>query len=443
VRSRAAPGTKPPASPKWILLLALSFLFVRNLPLCFLMPIWSFGDELAHLDYVLKISRGHVPQPEEFIEPELFEFHREHAVPPGSVARVEDMGPGGHSYEAFQPLLPAYLLSFPRRLFVLLGLPLLLQVRLLRVVCLLVAAATLTAFSFGLEKLNIRGIPAHSPVLFAALLAQDIYFCINTDVFSLFFGSLAGLGMIAIFQDPARILRWLGFSLATALSLWTKLTNAYVFLYWPVLAAGLWIRGRDGKTLRRASVFLAAALLLACPWYVYNQARFGSPIIDPSNADFPLLPPRHVSTGSLVFFFRAFFLTFFRGELFRDGRHFDPAAGTLYDTAMFIIPATILLLAVAALIRPRRTVQPDSLIVPAVCGLAAYGAFYSAYALIGGVPFYHARRAAGAHILFLLLFSIGWRKLIPHDRLAIAVPAAILLAYNILYTWKLVALIRV
>ena len=61
-----------------ILFAAITFLFLRNIPLCLFMPIWSHGDEIGHFDYILKLSRGHLPQPTDLIESQLFLLHKVH-----------------------------------------------------------------------------------------------------------------------------------------------------------------------------------------------------------------------------------------------------------------------------------------------------------------------------------------------------------------------------
>lgn len=63
-------------SPLIILVLAITFLLLRNIPLCLIMPLWSAGDEIGHFDYVLKLNRGHLPEHTEYIESSLFLLHR-------------------------------------------------------------------------------------------------------------------------------------------------------------------------------------------------------------------------------------------------------------------------------------------------------------------------------------------------------------------------------
>jgi len=92
------------------LVIGLLALFLRNIPLCFLLPIWAHGDEIGHLDCVMKYGRGKIPFPGDRIESGLFLFHRVRwdgriMSEKGGRAprRVNDMGHAGYSYEAHQP----------------------------------------------------------------------------------------------------------------------------------------------------------------------------------------------------------------------------------------------------------------------------------------------------------------------------------------------------
>ena len=89
-----------------ILLAALLFLLVRNLPLCLLMPLWAHGDEIGHFDYVLKLTRGQIPQPTDLIESDLFLLHKVHYDSRYiskfrlKIRRPEGLGVARYSYDA-------------------------------------------------------------------------------------------------------------------------------------------------------------------------------------------------------------------------------------------------------------------------------------------------------------------------------------------------------
>ena len=136
--------------PRLLFIISLVFFLIRNITLSLAMPIWSHGDEMAHVDYILKVGRGNIPTASEQIEPELFQFHREYGVLPShtsdreshtSRANIKDirgLGYGGYSYQSKHPPLAYFIFALFQKLFQFLGLSLLIQIKLLRLISLAV-----------------------------------------------------------------------------------------------------------------------------------------------------------------------------------------------------------------------------------------------------------------------------------------------------------------
>jgi hypothetical protein len=122
--------------PRNLLIVGLAFLWIRNAPLSLLLPLWSHGDEIGYFDYVMKIGRGHLPRPDESIEPAVFRLHK--ARYDGRYISLNrkmrsvmprDLGLAAYSYEAQQPPLPLLLLAAFRWPMKEAGMPLLAQVK--------------------------------------------------------------------------------------------------------------------------------------------------------------------------------------------------------------------------------------------------------------------------------------------------------------------------
>jgi hypothetical protein len=122
--------------PRNLLIVGLAFLWIRNAPLSLLLPPWSHGDEIGYFDYVKKIGRGHLPRPDESIEPAVFRLHK--ARYDGRYISLNrkmrsvmprDLGLAAYSYEAQQPPLPLLLLAAFRWPMKEAGMPLLAQVK--------------------------------------------------------------------------------------------------------------------------------------------------------------------------------------------------------------------------------------------------------------------------------------------------------------------------
>jgi len=427
--------------PRVIFFIALSFLFLRNLPLCFLMPLWSHGDEIAHIDYILKLNQGHLPQPGDYIESNLFYLHKahydSHNISPQElkpVSRPEDLGLAQYSYEAHQPPLPYLILSLFRYLFLGLGASMLLQIKLLRVVTLFAAAGGLLFIYSGLKRTKVRNNLFYFPLLFIPLLNKDMFFSVNTDNFSFLFSSLALMGIILLLKDPFSQMNWVWFLLGTVTALWSKIPNGFLFLLWPLLIIFLWKKFKSKRSLRLSFAFFSCSLLLSLPWYLYNQVRFGDPFSSIAQLPFPDITTQAFSFPSLWFFITGFLITLFRGEFVWNGVHFKILSNLLGSIFLIILPIFSYCVGAFSIFLPSNKKDTNLHRFLSLSCLIVVTIFCLAYFVIGGMPFYHAKYAFGGLYLLLYLFGAGWNRIIPGNIYAGVIPSVLLLFYNFYYT---------
>jgi hypothetical protein len=445
----------PKAKQRWFFFIfGIMILWARNAPLAVILPPWSHGDEIAHFDYAMKLGRGHIPKPEDEIEPEVFHLHRDH-YDAGYISfqramgfeKPGDLGLAGYSYEAPHPPVPYLVLAAFRLPLNSAGLPLLAQVKALRLVILLVMSAGLLVIHLTLRRRSELAPFWSAPLAFIPLLPQDMYFSINTDVFAFTAGCGVVWGIFRLFDRPSAAGRWFVLALLIAFSMWIKATGAFYFALWPILAVVL-CRSASGRAARRriaalAAIFFILAGLSAAPWYVSNAVNHSYVFGFQFNADTMLpyksfAPPR-LQWPRIKEFFHAFGNTLIRGEFLWHGAFLDGLPqpwNWIFQGIMFWIVFTAGL--VAVFLPPPKT--PAGLFFILAAGGA--GVIVSLFVLhfgFGGIPFYHARYAFAGLYLILLIFAAGWRRLWPADGPAIALPAAILFAYNISYTAHLLS----
>ena len=111
---------------KWLemwLAALLAATFAGNIAWTLEQPIWSPRDEIAHFDYVEKLSVGRLPLPDEPISDSTFAMCLEFswARPADFDGTRPSMGLAGTSYEAWQPPLYYALLTPPNLLLESLG----------------------------------------------------------------------------------------------------------------------------------------------------------------------------------------------------------------------------------------------------------------------------------------------------------------------------------
>ncbi|MFC2142031.1 hypothetical protein ACFLR7_03755 [Acidobacteriota bacterium] len=430
-----------------ILFVAISFLILRNFPLCLLMPIWAHGDEIGHFDYILKLNRGHLPQPTDYIESQLFLLHKVHydtrytTTSGYRIQSHEELGLAQYSYEAHQPPLPYIVLSFFRKAMLFFNPPLLLQVKLLRIISLLAVALGLIVIYLGLKAAKIQEVVFYIPLLIIPILVKDMFFSLNTDCFSFLFGSVVVAGAIRLFKEPCSAKNWLWLSLGTVLAMWTKIPNAFLLALWPVLVFLLWRKFPNKKVLKQALIFFLLVLLFSSPWYVYNLTRFSSPFESLSALPFPDVPTPERSLKALSHFFFGFLITLFHGEFVWNGSHFHFLSRLSEEILFNGIPIIFFLLGFTCIFFPYDKKHLFLFRFLILGGGISLFAFCFAHFTVGGVPFSLARYAYGALYLYIFVFTAGWKRLFSAKDSVLIIPLVGLFLYHVVYTYLL--LIRV
>lgn len=428
-----------------IFLLALCFLLIRNIPFCFILPLWSHGDEIAHFDYVLKLNRGRIPNPVEYIETSVFALHKKHwdnriitYHKSHGIQNIEDLRLAGHSYEGNQPPLPYLIMALFRNFLLFLNIPLLLQVKLLRVLALFPVFFGLIIIYKGLRWAKIHHPVYYYPLFFIPLLCQDMFFSINTDSYSFFFASLAVVGVISLFTNSHSRKGWILLSAGVILSLWTKATNAFLLVLWPALIIFFWIKNKDKKKILTALLVLLITIVFSSPWYIYNQMRFSDPFRYTAELDYPEVSPRPLSFSSIRDFASSFMCTLLRGEYIWHGKCIEVFAEMGNTIVLLIIP---LIIFTAGFLSFFFYFDPSekNLKYLILCGAGTVFAFFLAHSFIGGLPYYHARYAFGGLYFIMFVYAAGWKKIIPSEPYNFYIPAALLLSYNLLYAYTLFA----
>lgn len=423
-----------------ILLAALLFLLVRNLPLCLLMPLWAHGDEIGHFDYILKLTRGQIPQPTDLIESDLFLLHKVHYDSRYiskfrlRIHRPEELGLARYSYEAQQPPLSYAILGLFQKISLSLNAPMVLQVKLLRVVTLLATALGLVFLYLGLKGAKIQETYFYLPLLFIPLLVKEMFFSLNTDSFSFLFGCMAIMGAILLFKNPTSWKYWLWLSMGVVLAMWTKVTNGFLLVLCPLLAFFLWREVREKKVIRYAVIFFLVTLILSSPWYLYNLARFSNPFSSLHEVPFPKIPTQQLSFSAFKGFIYPFFITMFRGEFVWHGEHFHFITGFPSLLLFILLPLIIFLLGFLVFFFPFKGQNAPLNRFLILSGFMTLCAFCVAYFAVGGMPFYQARYAYGALYLLMFVFAAGWKRLSPASDWIFLIPMGGLFLYQAVYT---------
>lgn len=435
-------------SPRLILILALAFLILRNVPLGWIMPLWAFGDEMGHLDCAMKWGRGRVPQPLDRLEPALFELHRTRAdfrygsvTPTPPVTSLDQMRLGGYTYQAKHPPLVHWIMAVFLKLFGALGVSLFVQVKLFRMISLAAAAGGILVLYAGLRRTGRRDVVLYAPLLFIALLAQDIFFVVNTDTFSFLFGCCVLAGMMEILRQPLSRRAWVLCAAGTVLMMGTKIINGYVFGLWGLLGLVLWRKGADRHVRRLFLAGLLVALALSAPWYVYNFARYSNPAYYDYVGLFGKNPyvPAGISLPRAVEFVQAYTRTLFRGEMIWNGVYYDILHGASRDVLITAVPVLIFLLGLVRAFTGGKSPGNDPRDLEARSFLAIWGVLAIAglvfgFFFIGGAPYYQVRLSLAILYPILFIFGLGWRAFLKNDDLFLAVPSSFLFIYNAAHT---------
>jgi hypothetical protein len=437
--------------PRLLFVICLVFFLVRNLFLSLGMPLWVAGDEMAHVDYALKLSRGHIPETMDRIEPELFELHKEHwdhrYLTEGERPDISDpqnLGLGAYCYQANHPPLPHLILAFFRKILQFLGLSLLLQIKFMRMISVLAALLGMLAILIELHKKPNLGAVYFMSLMCLPLLAQDMFFCVNNDVYSFLFGCLTVVGMLRLYEDPHSHKNWLLLSLVVALALWVKLTNILLLGLWVLFSLSLFIIKRDKKLILPSFMYFFLTLILSSPWYIFSQIRYHSiwaTRIGADNLGVFNYYPSPFTLLSFWQFLRAFSRTFFRGEMLWQGEYFDLFSEGMNDVFLTLVPLFFIATGIFAGLRIVKSSADIQGRFFTLSGLAVVMALLYGHFLWGNIPYYHARLAMGSFYFLMFPLALGALKVFRSEKFAYATLFLGLFLYNFFYS--LLLLIRV
>lgn len=442
--------------PRRIFFIFLAFFLLRNLILCIILPPWSFGDEIANFDYILKLGQGQIPSPSEFIEEELYVFHKENydmryvsseKSGPPEITNITDLGLAAFSYQAYQPPLAYLIYSSLRKIFLLLSSSMRFQVIILRIIALAAVGGGVLLIFFGLIKQKIKNKLFYISLIFITLLAQDMYFSINIDVFAFLFSCLVINRILALYRDPNSNYQWFFLALAVALSMWVKITGIVMLFVFPLLVILLFSNKepRMGKIRAKAAVFSLMALLLGAPWYIINQIRFGNPLrylhfsSSILKSDFS---PQRFSLQNIINFFRALFRTLFRGEFIWKGTYFDVMPQWLNEILLTVIPLTICVLGLYFVIKLQKSKDGEESSLTflfAILGFIIISIFFIGNFTLGHLPYYHARMAFPGLYFIVFSYAAGWQLIFRRSMLAFYIPTVWLIFYNLIYSINLLS----
>jgi hypothetical protein len=204
---------------------------------------WHNNDELAHVDYVYRLAHDfRLPTSTEPVHRELVEFSSQYfSYPEAHKLALPDYGIGlqAYSYEAHQPMLYYLVLAAPEALLDWLRVPLILRLKILRLVSVAFILAGWLLFFSALRLFQKEGwLSLLSALWLTALLAffsAGDHYHVSNDQMGLLWGALLTRNLIqAGFSPDTR-------ALAQALTFWalataTKLSNAL----WIVPIAGFY-----------------------------------------------------------------------------------------------------------------------------------------------------------------------------------------------------------
>jgi len=441
-----------------IFFVSLAFLIIRNLLLCVILPPWSFGDEMANFDYILKLGQGKIPHPAEFIEEDLFLFYKNSYDPryltqEGKKRQIElinisDLGLAAFSYQASQPPLAYLIYSVFRKIFLIFNSSMKFQVIVLRMIALAAVVGGLLLVYFRLIKQEINNPLFYFSLFFIAFLAQDMYFSINIDVFAFFFGCLIINRIFALYREPNSNYNWFYFALAVSLIMWVNVTGVIIaFLIFPLVVFSLHF-GQNKKNERiwaKGIVYFLTSVLMGMPWYIFNQIRFGNPFRYVRSLflqHVPTHPAQSFSLQNIINFFRAFSRTLFRGEFIWEGRYFDVLPEELNEILITVIPLAIIICGLSFILKARVNGETNEYKLQnffLVIGFVLLVSFFLGNFFIGGLPFYHARMAFCGLYFILFLYAAGWLRIFRRPLIAYLVPAIWLLSYNLIYLTRLLS----
>ena len=254
-----------------------------NVRLALAQAIWSPRDEIAHYDYVDKLTQLHLPRPDEPISEYTVSLCRifPWLSPPPFDGTQSSMGPAGFSYEARQPPLYYAFLAGPNFVMRAFHATPRFQIAALRylTIVLFEAGALLLVLVFR-ELSLLAGVSRSWGWVLAvavSLPSAPVFTTLGNDAAGLLCGSLAAF-LGARFWRTRDPVFAVGLSAVAGLSVLVKHTNGLLVVL-PLLAwaaPSLWPSGgtpRHGAS-RRLTLLLPG--LIVAPYLLLNRFLFGS-----------------------------------------------------------------------------------------------------------------------------------------------------------------------
>lgn len=413
---------------KWLemwLAALLAATFALNFAWTLQQPLWSPRDEIAHFDYIAKLSAGRLPLPDEPISDETFAMCLEFTwtKPANFDGTRQTMGLAGTSYEAWQPPLYYALLTPPNLMLEHFGAPPRLRITVLRLFQLLLVQAGLVVLVAAFAGLQHLG--AASRVV-GWLVAIGLSLCGTHQVYSLGNDNLSPLLGALFVWCHVRHLRtgrpvdlWAA-AFVAGLGFWGKYTNGLLI---PMHAAACLLAPRAGvpRSLgaRLATVLLPVGMVLVL--LVHNQLRFGDALN--TSITESRFAPLVLSTTDIPLFLTFLIHDSLRIASLHSG---DPLMALPTTRAWWWVFGALfatngLLLGISAM---RRSWGPRQTFVAAACGVTA--------AILGAASILNLYKPVANWFLFrhflaygmFWLLAVGYAAMRPPERVGAA--AAIL-----------------
>ncbi len=275
---------QPPNAPAWLgRASGLLFLVVLALNVVFgwRRGVWGIRDEIAHYDYIERLSHWRMPAPGDPISERTYRLTMQGLSwnrPAGFDGSRKAMGLDGLSYEAQQPPLYYLVMAGPNRFLEFLDVAPFALVRTLRTVQLLLVAAGLLALVCAARELSeLTGVdPVWGRLLAVALLVTNAnwYSSLSNDNFSVPVGCLFTWLLIRAGRTASPRAALIAGAVAAA-GVLVKLTNAILIL--PLAIVVLRRRRQTGLRIRQVLPPLLLPLGALAVWGGLGVIRFGDP----------------------------------------------------------------------------------------------------------------------------------------------------------------------
>lgn len=266
---------------EWWLVLLLAAALGCDLVYTLQQPIWSPRDEIAHFDYVDKLTDGRLPRPDEPVSDDTFRMCTgtfTWARPQGFDGTRAGMGLAGTSYEAWQPPLYYLLLAPANLLLGACGVDDVVRITTLRILQFLFVCAAVVLVLALFRELRIAGVvgAAAGPLIALALALTNVvhYHSLGND-------NLSPLLGVAFLYCHARHRRsgshgtlWCA-ALVAGLAFWAKYSNGFLVLL-HAIACCLPPDRSDGRRHRvRALATTCLPIAMVGALLLHNSLRFG------------------------------------------------------------------------------------------------------------------------------------------------------------------------